>query len=180
MAYYRGDYYRGGREVGDYYRGRSAGDPFWGALLRGIGTVAKAVIGIPSAAPSAAAAASGAAARGGVAAAASTAARALPAAVTRMLPSRAIPAAMAGIGTVARSSGARSIAQMVAAGIIIDVGGRLFNQETGKFVKSKRMNPLNPRALRRSMRRVQSFARFAHRTISFTKRVRMKKRRRAA
>lgn len=41
-----------------------------------------------------------------------------------------------------------------------------------------RMNPLNPRALRRSMRRVQSFAKFAKRTIAFTHRVRMKKRRR--
>lgn len=46
--------------------------------------------------------------------------------------------------------------------------------------RRRRMNPLNPRALRRSMRRVQSFARFAQRTISFTKRVRMKRRRRRA
>ena len=44
--------------------------------------------------------------------------------------------------------------------------------------RHRRMNPLNPRALRRSMRRVQSFAKFATKTISFTKRVRMKKRRR--
>lgn len=41
----------------------------------------------------------------------------------------------------------------------------------------RRMNPLNPRALRRSMRRVQSFAKFARKTISFTQRVKMKKRR---
>ena len=43
--------------------------------------------------------------------------------------------------------------------------------------KRRRMNPLNPRALRRSMSRVQSFARFARKTISFTSRVKMKKRR---
>lgn len=61
MAYYRGDYYIGhGR--GDYYKskgGRAAmrsfgyhgyrrGDPFWGALLKGIGTVAKNLILGPS------------------------------------------------------------------------------------------------------------------------------------
>lgn len=44
--------------------------------------------------------------------------------------------------------------------------------------RRRRMNVLNPRALRRSMRRVQGFAKFASKTISFTKRVRMKKRRR--
>lgn len=42
--------------------------------------------------------------------------------------------------------------------------------------KRPAMNPLNPRALRRSMRRVGRFAQFAKRTISFTKRCRMKKR----
>ena len=42
----------------------------------------------------------------------------------------------------------------------------------------RRMNVLNPRALRRSMRRVQGFAKFARKTISFTQRVKMKKRRR--
>lgn len=41
----------------------------------------------------------------------------------------------------------------------------------------RRMNVLNPRALRRSMRRVQGFAKFARKTISFTQRVKMKKRR---
>lgn len=40
----------------------------------------------------------------------------------------------------------------------------------------RRMNVLNPKALRRSMRRVQGFAKFAKKTISFTRRVKMKKR----
>lgn len=44
--------------------------------------------------------------------------------------------------------------------------------------RAPRMNPLNPRALRRSMRRVQRFAKFAQHTIAFTKRVKMKKHRR--
>jgi hypothetical protein len=43
----------------------------------------------------------------------------------------------------------------------------------------RRMNVLNPRALRRSMRRVQGFARFARKTMSFTKRHKMKRRKRS-
>lgn len=44
--------------------------------------------------------------------------------------------------------------------------------------RRRRMNALNPRALRRSMSRVQSFARFAKKTISFTARIKMRRRRR--
>lgn len=55
--------------------------------------------------------------------------------------------------------------------------GRAINPRTGR--PYRRMNPLNPKALRRGMRRVQAFARFASRTIQFTKRVKMKKRRRS-
>lgn len=40
----------------------------------------------------------------------------------------------------------------------------------------RRMNVGNVRALRRSMRRVQAFAKLARRTIQFTQRVKMKKR----
>jgi len=38
------------------------------------------------------------------------------------------------------------------------------------------MNIANPRALRRSMRRVQGFEKLARRTITFTRRVKMRKR----
>lgn len=41
----------------------------------------------------------------------------------------------------------------------------------------RRTNVGNIRALRRAMRRVQGFAKLAHKTISFTHRVKMKKRR---
>ncbi len=44
-----------------------------------------------------------------------------------------------------------------------------------KCVRNRRMNVANPRALRRGMRRVQGFEKLARRTISFTKRVRIKK-----
>lgn len=42
-------------------------------------------------------------------------------------------------------------------------------------VRNRRMNIANPRALRRGMRRVQGFEKLARRTISFTRRVKMKK-----
>lgn len=44
--------------------------------------------------------------------------------------------------------------------------------------RRRRMNSLNPRALRRAITRVQSFARFARKTITITQRVKLKKRRR--
>ncbi len=43
-----------------------------------------------------------------------------------------------------------------------------------KCVRNRRMNIANPRALRRGMRRVKGFEKLARRTISFTKRVRIK------
>lgn len=44
--------------------------------------------------------------------------------------------------------------------------------------RGRRMNVTNVRALRRGMRRVQGFAKLARQTVSFTQRVKMKKRRR--
>lgn len=49
------------------------------------------------------------------------------------------------------------------------------NPRTGEPMKTRRMNILNPKALRRSMRRVEGFAHFAKRTIAFTHKVHMKK-----
>lgn len=51
-------------------------------------------------------------------------------------------------------------------------------RKDGRPWKVPRMNVTNSRALRRSMRRVQGFARLAKKTITFTQRVKMKKRRR--
>lgn len=50
--------------------------------------------------------------------------------------------------------------------------------QAGVQKKYRHMNVCNARALRRSMRRVQGFARFAKKTISFTQRVKMRKRKR--
>ncbi len=49
------------------------------------------------------------------------------------------------------------------------------DKRTGtRCVRNRRMNIANPRALRRSMRRVKGFEKLARKTISFTKRVRIK------
>jgi len=54
-------------------------------------------------------------------------------------------------------------------------GFHMAKDGSGKCVRNRRMNVANPRALRRSMRRVQGFEKLARRTISFTRRVKMKK-----
>jgi hypothetical protein len=59
------------------------------------------------------------------------------------------------------------------------LGGDVAEAESpGPRGTHRRMNALNPHALRRSMRRVQAFAKFAKRTIQFTHRVKMKRHRR--
>ena len=55
-------------------------------------------------------------------------------------------------------------------------GYHLAKDGSGRLVRNRRMNIANPRALRRAMRRVQGFEKLARRTITFTRRVKMKKR----
>jgi len=62
-------------------------------------------------------------------------------------------------------------------GAMVPSGYHFAKDGSGKLVRNRRMNVANPRALRRSMRRVQGFEKLAKRTISFTRRVKMKKRR---
>ncbi len=61
-------------------------------------------------------------------------------------------------------------------GAMIPSGWHYAKDGSGKLVRNRRMNVANPRALRRSMRRVQGFEKLARRTITFTRRTRMKKR----
>jgi len=61
-------------------------------------------------------------------------------------------------------------------GGMIPSGYHLAKDGSQRIVRNRRMNIANPRALRRAMRRVQGFEKLAKRTISFTRRVRMKKR----
>ncbi len=62
-------------------------------------------------------------------------------------------------------------------GAMVPSGYHFAKDGSGRLVRNRRMNVANPRALRRSMRRVQGFEKLARRTISFTRRVKMKKRR---
>jgi len=61
-------------------------------------------------------------------------------------------------------------------GQLMPSGYHFAKDGSGRIVRNRRMNVANPRALRRSMRRVQGFEKLARRTISFTRRVKMKKR----
>ena len=61
-------------------------------------------------------------------------------------------------------------------GAMVPSGYHFAKDGSGKLVRNRRMNVANPRALRRSMRRVQGFEKLARRTITFTRRVKMKKR----
>ena len=63
-----------------------------------------------------------------------------------------------------------------APGVACPSGYHLAKDGSGRMVRNRRMNVANPRALRRSMRRVQGFEKLARRTISFTRRTRLKKR----
>jgi len=51
-------------------------------------------------------------------------------------------------------------------------GYHLAKDGSGRWVRNRRMNIANPKALRRSMRRVQGFEKMAKRVINFNKRVR--------
>lgn len=62
-------------------------------------------------------------------------------------------------------------------GPMLPSGYHFAKDGSGRIVRNRRMNVANPRALRRSMRRVQGFEKLAKRTIQFTRRVKMKKRR---
>jgi len=54
-------------------------------------------------------------------------------------------------------------------------GYHLDKATRSRWVRNRRMNIANPRALRKAMRRVAGFEKLAKRTISFTRRVKIKK-----
>ncbi len=164
-----GYYYRG---MGDYSTGGYGGhmgDPgllsFVGKILKPVWKVAKPLIGSALFGPVV----------GGVigaSAAASSASKALvPVAPVA-------PPSMPGVGMIAaQAAGAAAAGYMGARamGGVCPSGYHPAKDGSGRCVRNRRMNVANPRALRRSMRRVQGFEKLARRTISFTKRVRMKK-----
>lgn len=140
MSYYMGDYYRGG---------------FFGSLFRGIGGLAKGILGIPSAAP-----------------------RALP------LPALPAATPGAGYGAMATNvirGGKALIAKhpvlsaAAAAGALAMAGGGAAMARRGGAVhpavraamggKRRRMHVTNVRALRRALRRTHGFAKLAMKVI---------------
>lgn len=138
MGYYRGDFYRG-------YRG----DPGFFSFLGG---VARSFLGLPAAATPITTAIS------------KVAANPIVAKVVKTVGQHPVLTAAggAGLGGVAAgaagaklmSRGSPSAAGLASAGAMRGGGGR-----------RRRMNPCNPRALRRAIRRTHSFARLAMKTI---------------
>jgi len=97
----------------------------------------------------------------------------------------AVPAIIRGAGrvltsrtTAAAAAGATAAQMMTGPGgqQVCPSGYHFAKDGSGRLVRNRRMNIANPRALRRAMRRVQGFEKMAKRTITFTKRVRMKTR----
>ncbi len=174
MSYYQ-------RPMGDYKTYGYAGDPgFLSGLWRGIKRIAPSIIGGMLGGP--AGAMIGGAMGGGrtppiiqAAVPPGTVGGALtfPGGVrlsTAYTPGQAVtkykyPRAIAGQPTAAAA----------AAGMCPPSGYHYAKDGSGRIVRNRRMNVANPRALRRSMRRVQGFEKLAKRTIQFTRRVKMKK-----
>lgn len=158
MSYYRGP-------MGDYKTYGYAGDPGWlSSIWKGVKKIARPIIGGLVGGPIGAVI--------GGAAAVATAPRKAPA----LPPPGTIGGAVSFPGgtTVSVAGVPGMAAGMTAAGCC--PAGYHPDKATGtKCVRNRRMNVANPRALRRSMRRVQGFEKLAKRTISFTRRVKMKK-----
>ncbi len=156
MSYYQ-------RPMGDYKTYGYAGDPgFLSSLWRGIKAVGKVVLGIPPVAPVVPAVAAGV---GG--------------AIALGPQAGWMPGAGAGArgpsmpGFIPPPSGPMT-AIPGQPGLLPPVGYHVAKDGSGRFVRNRRMNIANPRALRRAMRRVQGFEKLAKRTVRFTRRVKMK------
>ncbi len=166
MAYYQGDYYEG-----DYYQG----DPFLGALIGGgISWLTKKIFKRSLTQP--------ARARAGQMAIMKTsglARRAAPVAAgvavgTGMkipipfTPFQVQPSAMLPFGQPGITR--RAAPAMMAPGGACPSGYHLAKDGSGRLVRNRSMNVANPRALRRSLRRVAGFGKLAQRSKQDIKR----------
>lgn len=144
MPYYRGDYVAPGR--GGYYRG----DPFLGALVGGLARS----VGLGKVV-----------AKAGRWVAQRVTGKTVKAATVAAAGAAALP-----VLTAALPSPSTSAAMPVQLGPIgIDPGSFLPGGEpfiTYGRKKYRRMNPLNPRALKRAIRRAEGFEKFAKKTMS--------------
>lgn len=162
MSYYRGDYYRG-----DYYRG----DPFIGGLL---GVAGRAAVGLGRTVARRAASAARALAGMRPAQAARAIGRevVLPTAVATIT-SRAVTGATGGVMPGGEEvmmpeapmlmPGAKG---MCPPGYHLNKADSIKGPKGSYCVKNRKMNPLNPRALKRALRRSEDFEGIARRTVN--------------
>ena len=156
------------RPMGDYKTYGYAGDPgFLSSLWKGIKRLAPRVIGM---------------AVGGPVGALITGASVGGAVVGAMKPRPpALPAPPGSIGGAVSFPGGTTVSVAgvlpthAAVGAHAPAGYHLDKATKSRWVRNRRMNIANPRALRKAMRRVQGFEKLAKRTIQFTRRVKMKK-----
>ena len=164
---------------GDYRTYGYAGDPGWlSSIWKGIKKVAPTIIGGMIGGPIGAVV--GAAGGGG----AKPSFPAIPGTVGGAISfpggTSISTAWMPGSGITTRGRGSSVIGGMVPSaargGGVCPTGYHLAKDGSGRMVRNRRMNIANPRALRRAMRRVQGFEKLAKRTITFTRRTKIKKR----
>ncbi len=156
------------RPMGDYKTYGYGGDPgFLSGLFRIGKRVIKSVIGTMVGGP-VGGLITGASVGGAVVAARR------PSAVGPPVPPGTIGGAVSFPGGVT-ISGAAVLPSHADIGAHAPSGYHLDKKTRSRWVRNRRMNIANPRALRKAMRRVQGFEKLAKRTIQFTRRVKMKK-----
>jgi len=156
------------RPMGDYKTYGYAGDPgFLSNIWKGIKKIVPRLIGV---------------AVGGPVGAVITGATIGGSVVGAMKPTRpALPPPPGSIGAAMTMPGGTTISvagvlpSHAAVGAHAPAGYHLDKATRSRWVRNRRMNIANPRALRKAMRRVQGFEKLAKRTIQFTRRVKMKK-----
>lgn len=150
MSYYMGDYYRGGR--GDYYRG----DPFsLGGIVRGIGGALKTIGSVASVIPGVGTIVGGIA--GGVG---GVLQRAGGGGTMVLPPAPQLPLALPSSGMSLVAGGPGPVKKPGLKGAI----ERLLPGGATGYIRSRRMNVTNPRALRRAIRRVSGFGKLVQRS----------------
>ena len=165
MAYYQGDYYQG-----DYYQG----DPFFGGLIAtGASWLAKkifkrkiATVGQAELARRATGGLKRAAIVGGGAAAAMGLQIPIPGTPFQVTPGAFLPGGtpLFGRRPVSLNLPVGSSAYTAPPGGCCPSGYHLAKDNSGRCVRNRSMNVANPRALRRSLRRVAGFGKLAQRS----------------